>query len=106
MWRLYYKLTAEGRERYFNEFFPLLHDAKQEVMGDRDDKSWYLVYIGTASWGRNKGYSRKLVEYVTKKADADGLACYLESSHTINMVIYNKYGFEFKKQIALTRAEH
>jgi hypothetical protein len=28
MWRLFYKLSNEGRKRFFNEFFPLLHDTK------------------------------------------------------------------------------
>jgi hypothetical protein len=28
MWRLYYKLSNEGRKRFFNEFFPLLSSTK------------------------------------------------------------------------------
>ena len=28
MWRLWYKLTPEGRKRYFDEFFTVLHDTK------------------------------------------------------------------------------
>jgi len=39
LWRLYYKLSTEGKARFFDEFFPLLHDTKQEVMGSRDDDS-------------------------------------------------------------------
>lgn len=39
LWRLHYKLSAEGKIRFFDEFFPLLHDTKQEVMGDRDNDS-------------------------------------------------------------------
>ena len=66
MWRLNYKLSAEGKRRFFGEFLPLLHDTKTEVMGARDDDSWYLVYIGTKVKGRGKGYARKLIEYVTK----------------------------------------
>ena len=31
MWRLYYKLSNEGRKRFFNEFFPLLHDTKYSL---------------------------------------------------------------------------
>jgi len=77
MWRLYYKLSNEGRKRFFNEFFPLLHDTKSphtpwpkltsrtEVLGERDEKSWYLVYLGTRPDARGKGYARRLVEYVT-----------------------------------------
>ena len=28
MWRLYYKLSNEGRKRFFDEFFPLLNSTK------------------------------------------------------------------------------
>lgn len=65
MWRLNYKLSKEGKKRFFDEFLPLLHDTKHDVMGDRDDKSWYLVYIGTKKEARGKGLARKLIEYVT-----------------------------------------
>ena len=66
MWRLNYKLSTEGKRRFFGEFLPLLHDTKAEVMGARDDDSWYLVYIGTKVESRGKGYARKLIEHVTK----------------------------------------
>ncbi|THZ50315.1 hypothetical protein D6C88_09871 [Aureobasidium pullulans] len=105
MWRLWYKLSAEGKTRFFDEFFPLLHDTKLEVMGARDDESYYLVYIGTKPAARGKGYARKCIEYVTNSADAEGRACYLESSNAANPAIYRKYGFEIIKSIHLKRAE-
>lgn len=37
------------------------------------------------------------------QADKTGAACYLESSHDINIIIYGKMGFELKKQIYLQR---
>ncbi|MCJ1391549.1 hypothetical protein MMC18_004413 [Xylographa bjoerkii] len=103
MWRLHYQLSAEGKTRFFKEFLPLLHDTKTEVLGSRDDDSWYLVYIGTKTSARGKGYARKLIEYVGKMADAEGRPCYLESSNDINPIIYGKLGFEMKKKIQLTR---
>lgn len=104
MWRLYYQLGKEAKARYFTEFLPKLHDAKAEALGDRDANSWYLVYIGTTPEGRGKGHSRKLVSYVTDIADREGLACYLESSTEVNIPIYNRFGFEVKKEIVLDRA--
>jgi ribosomal protein S18 acetylase RimI-like enzyme len=65
MWRLYYKLSTEGKKRYFSEFLPLLHDTKHEVMGERDDDSYYLVYLGSKPNARGKGYARKLIEHMT-----------------------------------------
>jgi ribosomal protein S18 acetylase RimI-like enzyme len=105
MWRLNYRLSAEGKRRFFNEFLPLLHDAKHATMGDRDDDSWYLVYIGTKPSGRGKGHCRKLIEHVTKQADRDGKAVYLESSNEVNPPIYRKFGFEDRRTIHLQRAE-
>lgn len=61
MWRLYYKLSAEGRVRFYKEFMPLLHDTKHAVMGARDEDSWYLVYLGTKPSARGKGYAGKLI---------------------------------------------
>ncbi|EXJ78464.1 hypothetical protein A1O1_08864 [Capronia coronata CBS 617.96] len=104
MWRLSYRLSKEGKIRFFEEFLPLLHYTKQEILGDRDDQSWYLNYIGTKPEARGKGYGRKLIESVTKMADADGVPCYLESSHDINIIIYGKMGFELRKHIYLQRA--
>jgi hypothetical protein len=65
LWQLKFKLSAEGRKRFFREFLPLLHSTKAETMGHRDCESWYLVYLGTRRSSRGKGYARKLVEHVT-----------------------------------------
>ncbi|KAK1042022.1 hypothetical protein LTS16_009180 [Friedmanniomyces endolithicus] len=107
MWRLNYQLSWEGQKRFFSEFLPLLHDTKAQVLGERDNNSWYLVYIGTRPSGRGKGYARKVIEYVTGMADAAGRACYLESSNEVNRIIYGKLGFERRKIVYLQRAvEH
>jgi len=65
MWRLWYKLSSEGKKRFYDEFLPLLHDTKHSVMGDRDDDSYYLVYLGSKPSARGKGYARKLIEHMT-----------------------------------------
>ncbi|KAI1337391.1 hypothetical protein F5Y15DRAFT_417858 [Xylariaceae sp. FL0016] len=101
MWRLYYKLSAQGRKRYYDELLPVLHHTKQEVMGDRDNDCYYLVYLGTKPNGQRKGYGRKLLEQMAKKADAEGRAMYLESSSEKNNSYYKKFGFEIKKDIYL-----
>lgn len=103
MWRLNFALSAEGKTRFFTEFLPLLHDTKAQILADRDESSWYLVYIGTKPSGRGKGYARKVIEYVTRMADAEGRACYLESSNPVNRKIYGKMGFELQKNIYLQR---
>ncbi|KAH6659364.1 hypothetical protein BKA67DRAFT_11945 [Truncatella angustata] len=100
-WRLYYQLTAGGRYRYFTELLPLLHHTMHEVMGERDNDCYYLVYIGTKPSGQRRGYARKLIEAMALKADAENRAMYLESSSDKNTAYYRKFGFEHKKDIHL-----
>lgn len=64
---LSWKLSKEGKKRFFTEFLPLLHDTKHEVLGKDDDNSWYLVYVGTKVASRGKGYAKALIEHVTKR---------------------------------------
>jgi ribosomal protein S18 acetylase RimI-like enzyme len=103
MWRLAYKLTSEGRTRFFSEFLPLLGDSKTRVLGHRDSDSWYLVYIGTKTSGQRKGYAKRLINHVTEMCDEQGKPCYLESSNEVNPKIYGKYGFKIRKTVYLQR---
>ncbi|KAK6363508.1 hypothetical protein TWF730_000939 [Orbilia blumenaviensis] len=103
MWRLYYQLTKEGRRRYFKETLGLAAVTKVDILGDRDASSWYLTFLGTLPAARGLGYSRKLVEYVTRIADETNAACYLESSHHSNRKIYERFGFEYKRTVHLER---
>ncbi|KAI9770526.1 MAG: hypothetical protein M1840_003116 [Geoglossum simile] len=105
IWRLYYKLSAEGRKRFFSEFIPLLHDTKLDVLGDRDANSYYLVYLGTRPESRRRGYAKKLVEHMARRADTEGLPMYLESSAGDNVIYYQRLGFELKRKIYLSRGE-
>lgn len=105
MWRIWFKLSSEGNKRFFDEFLPLLHHTKEEVLGPRDAEAWYLVYIGTRTASRGKGYARKLIEHVTKQTDQEGRPCYLESSNDVNPIIYGKLGFKVVKQISLERGK-
>lgn len=103
MWRLWYKLSSEGKTRFYNEFLPLLHDTKHDVLGERDDESYYLVYLGSKPSARGKGYAKKLIEHMTARADLEGRATYLESSAEANIGYYKKHHFSEKKVIALER---
>ncbi|KAH0547641.1 hypothetical protein FGG08_000130 [Glutinoglossum americanum] len=105
IWRLHYKLSLEGRKRFFTEFLPLLHDTKQDILGERDSDSYYLVYLGSLPSAKGKGYAKKLVQHMTKQADAENRPMYLESSAGANVGYYQKLGFELKRKIYLSRGE-
>ncbi|KAF7548802.1 hypothetical protein G7046_g8547 [Stylonectria norvegica] len=118
-WRLYYQLSAEGRRRYHEEIIPVLHQTKEQVMGERDSDCYYLAYIGTKPNARGKGYAGKLIRDMTKKvqllsmgysydldyishlvADIEHRPIYLESSSVDNNGYYAKFGFELRRDIA------
>lgn len=49
---------------------------------------------------QGKGIGRAMMEYVTDRADAEGMPCYLESSRDKpNMDIYSRFGFKFAKEL-------
>lgn len=101
MWRLRFELSPLGRRRFFDEFLPLLHKTKEEVLGHRDAEAWYLVYVGTRPEARGRGLARKCVGWVTERADREGRACYLESSNVGNLKLYRSLGFEVAGKIRL-----
>ncbi|QYS93587.1 Acetyltransferase [Trichoderma simmonsii] len=101
MWRLYYQLGSEGRKRYYEDVLPLLHETMDEVMGDRE--YYYLAYIGTKPSARGKGYAKKLIMDMAAKADAEDRAMYLESSSRENISYYERFGFEYRKEISFKR---
>lgn len=128
MWRLLFKLSREGKARFYKEFLPLLHDTKERVLGERDAKSYYLVYLGTKPSARGKGYARRLIEHGlamvrsplsllhrlksptlnssdAPQADTDGMPTYLESSAGVNVPYYEKFGFGYIKEVHLQRGE-
>lgn len=75
MWRLYFQLSAEGRHRYYNELLPLLHDTKAEVLAERNDNAYYLVYLGTKPHARGRGYARKLLQTMIDRVSSVGGEC-------------------------------
>ena len=60
-------LSIEGCDRFFDEFLPVLHEAKYNVLKEDDNKSWYLVYIGTKPESRGKGFAGRLITHTTKE---------------------------------------
>jgi GNAT superfamily N-acetyltransferase len=99
MWKLRFIMSKIGRERWFNYFMPELHHIKHDTLGNRDDDSWYLVYLGTRPEARRMGYARAVIEDVTIRADREGRAVYLESSKEMNVPIYEKFGFEKRSKM-------
>lgn len=105
LWLLYFKLSREGKTRFYGEFLPLLHKTKHEILRERDNHSLYLVYVGTKPSARGKGYAQALIEHGLAMADEANIPTYLESSAKINELYYQKFDFVLEREIALERAE-
>ncbi|KAH6631865.1 hypothetical protein F5144DRAFT_490368 [Chaetomium tenue] len=103
MWRMYFQLSPEGRKRYFDEIVPRLHDAKVQVLGDRENDAWFLAYLGTKPNSQGRGYAAKLLRDMMARADAEKRPIYLESSSQANNAYYEKFGFEVKQDVFLER---
>ncbi|EPY50112.1 hypothetical protein SPOG_03580 [Schizosaccharomyces cryophilus OY26] len=101
LWRLFYKLGAENRHRFFNELIPLHNRVMPEAMKDRIDNFWYLMFVGVKANSRGKGYLRKLLKPILDIADQRNLPCYLESTHPNNRPRYEHFGFRVVQTVQL-----
>lgn len=68
-----------------------------------DEKGYYFCNVVTVlPEAQAKGIGKMLFKQVTDMADKEGRKCYLESSRDKpNMAIYNKMGFDLRKEMVL-----
>lgn len=91
---------AEGRQRVFNELFPLLHNTQHEIVGDVP--TYTLVYVGSTPEAQGKGNLRAMFEFMFEEyIDRDQALAYLESSAMTNIPIYERFGFKQVRDIYL-----
>ncbi len=62
---------------------------------------YYLQTLGTDPSKQGKGFAGKVVRHQTAIADREGVACYLESSKSTNIPVYQALGFRVTGEIAL-----
>jgi ribosomal protein S18 acetylase RimI-like enzyme len=67
-----------------------------------EGKHCYLLFLGVAPGQQQQGIGSLLIRPVLKKADEQGLPCYLETMKEVNLAFYRKHGFRVadEKQIA------
>ena len=54
---------------------------------------WYLHYVGVRREHQGKGHGGRIIRAQTAIADADGLACWLETATPENVSLYERLGF-------------
>ena len=62
---------------------------------------WYLQTIGTDPAKQGKGFGGRVMRHQLSRIDLSGLPCYLESSKTANIPIYQSFGFEVTGEIRI-----
>lgn len=59
---------------------------------------WYLAFLGVDPSRQGQGIGSALLQPVLKRADADGLCCYLDTSSPRALRLYERNGFEIRAE--------
>lgn len=66
---------------------------------------WYLFFLGVTPAFHGQGIGTAFVRHVCRMADADGVACYLETSVQPQVEFYESYGFELTEKKPLKQLD-
>lgn len=61
---------------------------------DMPDPHWYLMILGVEPARQGQGVGGQMIASVLRRADAAGVACYLETAKARNVPFYQRHGFE------------
>jgi GNAT superfamily N-acetyltransferase len=61
---------------------------------DMTEACWYLLLLGVEPSCQRRGLGGALMRPILERADADQLACYLETENQRNVAFYTKQGFD------------
>lgn len=81
-------LSGMGRFNTLMSYGDKLH--KQAISGPH----WYLLTIGVEPNRQRTGVGGRLLAAGLRRANADGLPCYLETANPDNLPFYRRHGFE------------
>jgi ribosomal protein S18 acetylase RimI-like enzyme len=82
-------LPKDARDRFFRmmRFIDEGHERLMTV------PHWYLWVLGVAPDAQRQGIGRALLQPVLRRADANGVPCYLETQSEANVAFYRSIGF-------------
>lgn len=76
---------------------------EREIRAMRPTKPhWYLFFLGVTPSFAGDGIGPAFVRHVCRLADADGVACYLETTVDAQVEFYKSYGFELQQSKTLS----
>jgi ribosomal protein S18 acetylase RimI-like enzyme len=64
-------------------------------------RHWYLWFLGVEPERQGQGLGSKLLRSLSAKAEADAVACYLETDTASNVKIYERHGYEVQSEEVL-----
>jgi ribosomal protein S18 acetylase RimI-like enzyme len=67
----------------------------------KEPQHWYLHTLGVAPERQRQGVGSFLMAPVLERADAEGLAVYLETAKEENLAYYRRFGFEVEKELSI-----
>lgn len=67
---------------------------------------WYLQLLATHPDWQRRGIGAALMAVVFERADAEGLACYLETETVENVAYYRRHGFEVRSEWDVPTGPH
>jgi ribosomal protein S18 acetylase RimI-like enzyme len=79
----------------FNNFLRMLDVSTkwEKVHLKQPKRNYYLMIIGVDRVYRRKGYGSLLMQNVLKKADQEGVVCYLETVNPEDLLFYKQHDF-------------
>ena len=57
-------------------------------------RHWYLQFLGVDPTNQGQGIGSALIQPMLARADAEGVACYLETFNARTVPLYQRHGFE------------
>ncbi len=67
---------------------------------------WYLQLLATHPDWQRRGIGAALMNVMFERADAEGLACYLETETVENVAYYRRHGFEVRSEWDVPTGPH
>lgn len=78
----------------FRRLLALQAHFEREHVRRAPEPHWYLYLLGVDPAGQGRGVARTLLAPVLGRADAQGVACYLETQNEHNVAVYQRFGFQ------------